>query len=355
MEGRERPEPSAEESSGAGAVESTVEQNAVATPAVEPLGSARPVLVPDISQVFLPIRSTEKGSLTYRPHLLGLARVHFVDRKDKKTVSVAEPALILPFLGSELELDRADASTIDLLGDDLETSPHQDDAGFAEVPAAAGEAKSYGRWKKELADHIYRTSGYDLLKSSNFDIVSLPEESERNFRLRLVDLSREERDERVEKLRDKYRSKFSSLEEKLRKAKLALEREREQARGSKLQTAISVGATIAAVLTGRKALSYTTLRRASTAARGVGESAKQSKDVDHAEDSIDSLAEQLEEMKQELEQEVEELTHRLDPLQEELETVSLRPRRMDVDIRLVGLGWAPYRRIASGEVVPVWR
>ena len=176
----------------------------------------RPVLVPDISQVFLPIRSVEKGELTYRPQLLGLARVHFVDRKNKKTVSVEEPALILSFPGSDIDLDWADASPIDLDGDDLETEAFEDDAGFGEVPEAASESKSYTRWKNELSDHLYRTSGFDLLKSSNFDIVSQPGESERDFRLRLVDLSREERDERVEKLREKYRSKFSTLEEKIR-------------------------------------------------------------------------------------------------------------------------------------------
>ena len=114
-------------------------------------------------------------------------------------------------------------------------------------------------------------------------------ESEGEFRGRLQLKAREQRDALSEELRTRYAPRLASLEERIRKAQLAIEREQEQAKGQKLQTAISFGATILSAFTGRKLTSLSTLGRATTAARGVGRTLDQSGEVERAKDNLESL------------------------------------------------------------------
>ena len=83
-----------------------------------------------------------------------------------------------------------------------------------------------------------------VYKSARFKETSLPGESEGDFRNRLSVAAREERDAAVEKLRVKFAAKHATLQERIRKAEQAVSREAEQARGAKVQTAISLGSSI---------------------------------------------------------------------------------------------------------------
>jgi len=46
---------------------------------------------------------------------------------------------------------------------------------------------------------------------------------------------------------------------------------------------------------------------------------------------------------------------RPDPLTETLETVTLRPRKSDISVRLVALTWAPCWMDPQGRTLPAWR
>jgi prefoldin subunit 5 len=157
----------------------------------------------------------------------------------------------------------------------------------------------------------------------------------------LADLAREGRDRQVEELRAKHTAKVEKLEDSLRRARQKLEKEKEQASQEKLQTVISMGTTLLSVFTGGKKLSKTTVGKARTAARGVGRISKEAGDVDRAEEDLDTLTKKLEELQTELESELERLEDRFDPEREELEVVSVRPRKSDIDVRLVTLAWDP--------------
>ncbi len=214
-------------------------------------------------------------------------------------------------------------------------------AAWEPVPATAGKARSYAKWKRELADHLYRTCQLELFKSPTFKEVSRPGESEREFRVRLAEAAREERDAQVEKLRKRFASKARTLEERVRRARQKVEKEKEQAKQQKLKTALSMGMTLLSAFTGRKRLSATTLSRAQSAMRGVGRSAGEAQDIEQAEDTVEALTLQLEELNHELEEEIQKVEDRFDPEAEELESRPVRPRKTDVEVRLLALGWRP--------------
>lgn len=193
-----------------------------------------------------------------------------------------------------------------------------------------------------------------MLESPSLDITSNAGESERDFRVRLQQIAREKRDEAVKKLRRKYAPKFEQLEERKRRAQQAVEREREQAQGQKLQTAISVGATLLSSFLGRKRVSMSTLGRATTAARGAGRSMKEAEDIDRAEDNVTAIAQKLADLDAEFKAETATLERALDPQTEPLETVSLKPTKANIAVKLVTLAWAPYWHDAQGKSTPAW-
>jgi hypothetical protein len=194
----------------------------------------------------------------------------------------------------------------------------------------------------------------ELLSSKELGVVSLAGESEGEFRVRLQQAAREQRDQATEALRAKYTPKREALEERVRKAQQAMDREKEQAQGAKLQAAISFGATLLGAFTGRKKLSATTLGRATTAVRGVGRSLDQAGDVGRAEDSVEALAQKVKELDAAFQEEVAALETKLDSTNIALESVSVKPRKSDIAIKLTALVWLPYSISAAGEAVAAW-
>jgi len=245
-------------------------------PAPTSVRASASLLPPDITQYYIPVRGSgdANATLTYHPALLGAAEVRY---SDSKSVDMTQQiTLLCSFNDGPVNLDWGSASVLDLPVEDLE-SEAQAGAQFVDAPSDATKAKSYAGWRKDLASWLYRNQRLELFESPTLDVVSNPGESERDFRVRLQQLGREQRDEAVEKLRRKYAPKLEQLEERKRRAEQAVAREAEQAKGQKVQTAISFGATLLSSFLGRKRTSLSTIGRATTAVRGVGRSMKDRK------------------------------------------------------------------------------
>lgn len=325
--------------------------NPVAGNVAAPASNAQPVVPPEVPQFFLPIRSEiDDAQLVYAPMVMGSAEVSFSNKKVEATESLT---VVTPIVAGAAPVDWAQAMEFDLDLADLDQFP-EEPAQFGELPAPAAKAKSYERWKKDFASWIYRNRKIDLWQSPDLKLSSNPGESERDFRLRLVQAMRERRDEAVEKLRKKYAPKFTTLEERRRKASQVIEREAEQAKSQKMQTAISFGATLLSSVLGRKSLSFSTLGRATTAARGVSRSMKESQDVGRAEENLAAVDQQLAELNDEFKAETATLEQSFDPQNVALETVSLKPTKSNINVRLVALVWAPTWQSKSGQSTPAW-
>jgi hypothetical protein len=306
-----------------------------------PPKAERAILPPDVTQYYIPVRASggANETLTYHPMLLGTAEIHY---SGSKTVELTQQlSLLAAFADGPAGLDWSQAVAIDLPVEDLESEPEAG-AQFAEVPAEASKAKSYASWRKDLASWIYRNQRLELLESPALEIVSNPGESERDFRVRLQQLAREQRDDAVEKLRKKYAPKFEVLEDRKRRAEQAVARETEQASGQKMQTAISFGATLLSSFLGRKRTSMSTLGRATTAARGVGRSMKEAEDVERAQDNVEAITQKVADLEADFQAETRALEQSFDPQTEQLETVSLKPTKANIAVKVLTLAWAPY-------------
>ena len=310
--------------------------------------TARPELDPKITELFLPIEDDYEGTIIYEPHVIGVTKVCFVD--SRRGLSADEEVTLVASVDSDvLGLDWEDAEELTLVADDLASEP----ATPSEFEPPSGElaqSKVYPTWKKQLANHLYRTRRFELFKSSTLKEYSRPHETERAFRIRLGEVAREERDAALDKLRKKYASKIRTLEDRILRAEQQVEIERQEASGAQLQSAISWGTTILSAVLGRKKLGTTTFRRAASAARGTTRSQKQKDDIARAQIRLDRYESQLQDLESELLQEEDLLRDKFDPLKEELDTIQLKPRRNDIEIRVVGLAWIPFAQTDDGRL-----
>lgn len=314
----------------------------------------RPVLPPDVRQYFAGVRGsqTEGVSLVYHPWLFCSAQVRIADKK--KGVDVMEELhLVAPITGEALPIDWDAVEEASFEASDLETGPG-DEAGYSDLPAVAGKANSYSKWNKEWKNWIYRNHTLELFTSPSMGVCSLHSESERDFRIRLQQVAHEERDVTVEKIRKKYAPKIVTLQDRIRRAELAVEREAEQAKQSKLQTVISVGATFIGAFLGRKAVSRSSVSRATTAVRGAGRAMKEAKDVGRAQDNVEALQDRLADLEAEFKAETEKLGGGNEPLTEKFDLITIRPKKTNISLQLAVLTWMPHWQDDRGIITPAW-
>ncbi|HVO85290.1 MAG TPA: ATP-binding protein, partial [Syntrophobacteria bacterium] len=314
----------------------------------------RPVLPPEVSQYFIPLRGArpEQSTLLYRPVLLGSAQVRFTD--PKRGIEVTQDVTSLtPVTTEAIPVTWEETREVALSAAELEKEP-AGEAEFGELPAAAGKSKSYETWKRDLISWLQRSQVLEMFRSPTMKALSRPGESERDFRLRLQQGGREERDQTVERLRQKYAPKIAALEERIRRAEQTVARESAQVSQQGIQTAISIGATLLGALMGRKAVSTSTLGRATTAMRGAGRVLREREDVGRAQENLAALQQQLADLEGEFKAEADATATSKDPLTEALEPVTVRPTKQNISIRLVALAWAPWWKTGDGEPTPAW-
>ena len=195
--------------------------------------------------------------------------------------------------------------------------------------------------KKPSRDGSRQTEKIELLRHRESKLTSTPGETERDFRIRLQEASRTARDEALDAVRSKYAAKQATLAERLRRAEAGVARESEQASQQKMQTAVSFGATIMGAFLGRKAVSAGTLGRATTAARGVGRTMKEASDVKRASETVEAVRAQIADARRSgSRRTTRTLAAAFDPAVE-LERVTLLPKRGQVLVHFVALGWDP--------------
>jgi len=321
--------------------------------AAEPGSAGRPVLPPQVPQYFVRLRSVlpAGSSLRYEPRLLGVAQVRYADAK--LGVDLLQDAMAVTHISdSAVPVDWTAADDLAIAVSDLEKEPA--DAEYAPCAPAARQVRNYADWEKDFAVWIQNSHRLALLRSPSSGQVSKPREQEREFRIRLQQVSRELRDAASGRLREKYAPRIAALQERLRRAQAAKQREAEQARRAKLDTVISLGSTLLGAFLGRRAVSAGTVGKAATTMRSAGRAMSQAGDVTRAQDTVEAIQQQLQEIEAQFQVEVSAVAANVDPATEVLQPVELRPTRANVNVRLVALVWLPFRRDAVGAMAPAY-
>jgi hypothetical protein len=318
----------------AAAASGSVKRTRVAGPSDSPVA----VVPPGIQQFFVEPADSSAKVEGYDPVALGAARVTFSDSK----LEINETRDVLyaaDITDAAVPVDWARASRVDATAAALRREPRAQ-ASRSAVPAAALQPKNYADWEKAFARWLTQNETLERFRHRASKLTSRAGESERDFRVRVQEGQRAARDAAVDDVRKKYAVRQTQLQDRLKRAEASVSREEQQASQQKLQTALSIGATIAGALFGRRALSTSTLGRATTAARGMGRTMKESEDIKRANESADSVREQIRQLEEQVAQETQRIAAEFDAAID-IERLSVLPKRGQVAVQFVALGWLP--------------
>ena len=308
-----------------------------------------PVLPPKIRQFFVPARG---ASVKYYPRLIAATDVAFTNAR-YKVDERRERSYTVEFDEGPVAVDWDNGELVALAASDLEDEPAPD-SGFAECPDCALKVTNYTKWEKALKRWIRQNETIALYRSPKYRLISNPGESEGDFRVRLQQAASEKRDQAIAKLRKRYASKATTLENRLMRAEQAIQREQQQSASKKFDTAISFGTAILGAVLGRKKLSSTTANKMGTAIRKAGGARKEAGDVARAKQTAAKVRADLEALNQQLEAEVDALDTAYDAQLEELVETPIRPKTTDIHVAVIGLGWFPYADGGDGRLRPAW-
>ena len=314
--------------------------------------SVRPAVPSDVVERFLPVThpAGTGEQLVYRAGLGAVTTLHYAQANvgvdDWTQVVTLAP---LPATGSRSPWAEGQETQG---GPPVFDDQPEPDAAFAPIPPAAQNAKTYQRWRKMLATHLYRSRPLTLWRCRKPKLVSLVGESAGAFRGRLADGLRQERDVQVEKLRKRYAPKLTRLQDQVARAQQRVEVEQSQYKQKKVQTAISFGATVVGALFGRKLGSVGNVGRAATAIRGAGSAAKERGDIARAGERLETLRARLADLEETVQGELDGLRGAVDAEALTVTEVKVAPRKSDLDVESLLLVWTPWRVGTDGVARP---
>ena len=139
------------------------------------------------------------------------------------------------------------------------------------------------------------------------------------------------------------------------RAEQTIAREQEQAKSRKVQTAISFGTAILGAFLGRKAASVGSASRMGTAMRSASRVQKEKMDVARATERAESIHHQLLDLEDRLQTDIDKIKFTMDPENELLDEISVKPKSTNITLEIFGLAWMPHRKNAEGRLSPDWQ
>jgi hypothetical protein len=107
-------------------------------------------------------------------------------------------------------------------------------------------------------------------------------------------------------------------------------------------------------LLGRKVVSAGNIGKAATAVRGASRAMQEGGDVGRAEENIEAVQAQIKALDEQVQAEVDALSSKLDAGAEAIETITLKPKKTNISVQAVVLGWMPVWVDGSGSATPAW-
>jgi Helicase HerA, central domain len=294
----------------------------------------RPHTPIDVKEFFAHPKNSQQP-VHYKPHLIGIAKLHFVNSKNNIDFWRDICMVLDVEEGKEIQWEKGE--NLPQLKPLLQTEPIPNST-FEDLPPQLLQEKNYPIFAKKLAESLYQNQTFLIYQTSFPKLISKPDELEKDFRIRVALEMRGKRDERIKKLREKYAGKVESLTKKIRQAYAKLTEKQQKAQVQKTETMISIGSTILGTLFGRKITKGTVSQTGSTLRRRA-RMGKDSKDADLLQEEIHSYQQELQDVENQLNNEISSLEINENAETIQIETTTIRPRKSDIDVNTVAVLW----------------
>ena len=293
----------------------------------------RPKLPDGATELFQP--SDDDGErITYTPAILRSATVLFDDAKRK----ISGRSVVT--LVNEIDIEKQKVlwdKFVDVPKDDdlsrYESEP-KESAAYADLPGAALKTTTYTSIKKDFTDWVFANHSLEVFFSPLLEVYSNPGEKQDEFKVRITQTTREQRDAAIEELRTKTAKSMKSLQDKAEKAASKVEVQQAQASSAKLSTAVEIGSTILGAFFGRK----TNLVKASTIS-SASRAWKEGADVKAAEHELESVKADIAELEKQIADDTQKIRDQYDPATLVFETCKLSPLKKNIQVTATGILW----------------
>lgn len=337
--------------------------------APEGMSAVPPPLSPGMKQVFIPPQITTgqaisearvvgdaEARLVYEPALLAMAKISFIKRNQKVNFSeVWERSMVLYPDSGGIVSGWEDSELVSLKTDDLSDRAEPGAFFNGAPPSEWTKAAKLKTVKKDFNDYLYYNSMIELPFNPLLKIYGKAGETLEEFTARCADLAKEKRDAEVDKLRDRMETKLNRLQTRLGREERELDEDKADYKSKQGEELLSAGETIAGFfgVLGRRRSSGL-----STAARKRRATQNAKADIKESEEEIERLNEEITDLEADLKEKAEDIVSKWEETLEEQDIFELKPRRTDVQVKLVSPVWIPCYFVESGGAsirIPAWK
>ncbi|MBN1423104.1 hypothetical protein JXA88_00980 [Candidatus Fermentibacteria bacterium] len=331
--------------------------------------TTNPPVLSKVPTVFLPLRvsathaaglspgvvpAQASGALVYDPYLVVLASVGFVDSKALLNATQQVGVLLA---GEDLVpiVQWPNAELVELEASGLATQP-EPGALFCPVPSPLSTAAGVKALERTAAEYLAREQAIELWHSPTLKLYAQPGETEAQFRIRVGQIAREQRDTEVEKLRSGAETQIQRLEAQRERLGRSLAQDRERLSGRRSEELVSAGETVLGMLglfgkRRRPALTrVATKRRMTSTAKAA---------VEESEQAIRRLRQDIDDLQRTLQDQADDVARKWSDASNLIETYVVRPKKTNVRITLAALAWVPSWEFSGAQGatqrVPGWR
>ena len=264
----------------------------------------------------------------FEPWLAAYGSVRFYNAK--RNIDVVTNVALRIYLDerfSEARWEDSEENTYD--GDDLQDRVPST-GRYYPLAAPFATMKDLRDYTRSFADFLYNHKKLELFRVAELKLESVPDESLADFRVRLSDRLRELKDQEITKLEEKYRTMRQRLEKKIERSEAQVDKEKADVKAKTTDTILSFGTAVLGAFFGRKALSVSSISRASTGIKNAGRLAREKQQVERARENLLRLENEIDKLALEIEEKSSQIAKRYEIDNFEIETFAIKPRRSDI-------------------------
>jgi hypothetical protein len=279
-------------------------------------------------------------AVIYHPSLLGSAQVRFLDRKLGVDSNLTRVVLVNdPARNSAVRWE--DYFLQGQALDKIETEPALG-ARFGLIDAPLNDPKRMTALQKDFTDWVYRNSSVKARINQALKVFAGPEITQADFMKACAEAATQARDAELEKSTSTLDRKIKSLQEKLDREQRELQQDQtelSQRKNEELGNLAELGAGLVGL--GRKKSLTTQLAK-----RRMTEQAKGS--VEESVQMIEQYRKDLADIQAQRNQTAQEIGDRWGNVVNDISSVDVTAKKVDIYVNLFGVAWMPYYLISSG-------
>ena len=318
--------------------------------------STEPVLGSNVDVFYLPVKvglgdaykqaadrnvaPTTQPRFHYRPVLVGQAQIWFTNRTYNVNTQNRVTVLI-PELESRGMVQWKDYQVDEILTNEFASRPLPE-ATFADLGYPFHDEKNVNGLESDFADWLYRNYQLTLYQNPDLKLVSEVGESKEDFIARSQEAGKTDSAEEIGKIEEKFAKQRKSIENKLEKEQLSLDKNQQTLNHRRLEEAGSGLQTVIGLFGGRKRSINTSLTK-----RRMTATAKTN--VEKSEAMIEKYNAELADLDAKLQEEIDEFKDKVQAGSPKIEEIFIKPYKKDVVVEFFGLAWAPVYAFKDGD------